>query len=165
MIQGAPADTQNPDSARKNHSPRNPQVHVLIQRLQQQMDRAVEVFAPADGSEPSEHGCAMGGNLNDLLAHNAEHERMHLGQIADRRYSLGLLQRTPRQRFLAEWYRERAALTALLLDLPDEALDKVTDEGTTTIRQIVEHVLFWDKDSVEHTAAAAATVQSSDGGQ
>lgn len=67
-------------------------------------------------------------------------------------YSLGLLQRTPRERFLAEWYRERAALIALLLDLPDEALDKSTGDGQTTIRQIVEHVLYWDADSVEHTA-------------
>lgn len=132
----------------------NPEVRALIRRLQDQMNRAVEVFTPAEGSEKSAHGCAMGGNLNDLLAHNTEHERMHYGQIADRRYSLGLLQRTPRQRFLAEWYRERAALTALLLDLPDDALDKETDAGATTIRQIVEHVLFWDKDSVEDTAAA-----------
>ena len=140
----------------------NPEVRALIRRLQEQMNRAVEVFTPVQGPEASAHGCAMGGDLNDLLAHNAEHERMHIGQIADRRYSLGLLQRTPRERYLAEWYRERAALTALLFDLPDEALDKVTDEGTTTIRQIVEHVLFWDKDSVEDTAAAA---QASSGGQ
>ncbi len=161
MTQVTATNTENADTPKND----NPQVRVLIQRLQQQMNRAVEVFAPVEGAEASSHGCAMGGNLNDLLAHNAEHERMHLGQIADRRYSLGLLQRTPRQRFLAEWYRERAALTALLLDLPDEALDTATDEGATTIRQIVEHVLFWDKDSVEHTAAAAAAIQSSDAGQ
>jgi uncharacterized damage-inducible protein DinB len=128
------------------------QVRDLIQRLQDQMDRAVAVFAGADGTEPSDHVCAMGGDLNTLLAHNAEHERMHYGQISDRRYSLGLLQRTARQRYLAEWYRERAALIALLLDLPDEALDQTAAEGDTTIRQIVEHVLYWDRDSVEHTA-------------
>jgi uncharacterized damage-inducible protein DinB len=128
------------------------EVHELIQRLQTQMNRAVEVFSTREGKEVSGHVCAMGGDLNDLLAHNAEHERMHYGQIADRRYSLGVLQRTPRQRFLAEWYQQRAALIALLLDLPDEALDAATAEGETTIRQIVEHVLYWDRDSVEHTA-------------
>jgi|SRR5579871_1407957 len=128
------------------------EVAALIARLQAQMDRAVEVFSSREGTEPSDHVCAMGGTLNDLLAHNSEHERMHYGQIADRRYALGLLQRSPRQRYLAEWYRERAALIALLLDLPDEALDAVTEEGQTTIRQIVEHVLYWDQDSVEHTA-------------
>jgi uncharacterized damage-inducible protein DinB len=128
------------------------QVRDLIQRLQDQMDRAVTVFSGAHGSESSDHVCAMGGDLNDLLAHNAEHERMHYGQIAARRYGLGLLQRTPRQRYLAEWYRERAALIALLLDLPDEALNQAPEEGDTTIRQIVEHVLYWDRDSVEHTA-------------
>ena len=136
----------------KNNQSTTTKVQELIQQLQTRMNRAVEVFESREGSEPSDHGCAMGGNLNDLLAHNAEHERMHYGQISDRRYALGLLQRTPRQRYLAEWYRERAALIGLLLDLPDEALDAVTEDGQTTIRQIVEHVLYWDRDSVEHTA-------------
>lgn len=130
----------------------NPEVQALLLRLRQRMDRALEVFAGAEGPEPSDHGCAMGGSLADLLAHNAEHEKMHLGQISDRRYSLGLLQRTPRERYLAEWFRERAALMAMLLDLPDPALDAPTGDGETTIRQIVEHVLYWDEDSVEHTA-------------
>jgi uncharacterized damage-inducible protein DinB len=116
------------------------------------MNRAVEVFSEAQGTEVSSHPCAMNGNLNDLLAHNAEHEKMHYGQVSDRRYSLGLLQKDPRHRYLAEWYRERAALIGLLFDLPDSALDAVTDEGFTTIREIVEHVLYWDQDSVEHTA-------------
>ncbi len=116
------------------------------------MDRAVVVLSHAEGDERSDHPCAMRGTLNDLIAHNAEHERMHYGQISDRRYAMGRMQRTPRERYLAEWYRERAALIALLLDLPDEALDVVTDEGATTIRQIVEHVLHWDTDSVEAAA-------------
>ena len=132
----------------------------LVAQLQEQMNRAVEVFSDRNGAEPSDHVCAMGGCLNDLLAHNAEHERMHAGQLSDRRYALGLLQRTPRQRFLAEWYRERAALIALLLDLPDEALDRTTGDGTTTIREIVDHVLYWDRDSVEDTARKSVTVDS-----
>jgi uncharacterized damage-inducible protein DinB len=134
----------------------NPEVRALVLRLQEQMSRAVEVFTDVTGNESSEHPCAMRGTLNDLLAHNAEHEKMHLGQISDRRYALGLIQKDPRQRFLAEWYRERAALIALLLDLPDDALDRETEPGITTIRKIVEHVLWWDKDSVEHTAQAMA---------
>lgn len=132
------------------------EVYELIKRLQTQMNRAIEVFSDREGTEPSEHVCAMGGTLNDLLAHNAEHDRMHAGQLADRRYTLGQLQRNPRHRYLAEWYRERAALIALLLDLPDQALDAQTGEGETTIRQIVEHVLHWDTDSVEHTANSQA---------
>src|SRR5262245_30488885 len=131
----------------------NAEVRALIRRLQEQVDRAVDVFSEARGDEASSHPCGMGGDLDDLLAHNAEHEKMHAGQISDRRYSMGLLQKEPRHRYLAEWYRERAAVIALLLDLPDSALDVVTDEGFTTIREIVEHVLYWDKDSVEHTAA------------
>jgi hypothetical protein len=128
------------------------EVRALIGRLHEQMNRAVEVFAGAQGTELSTHPCAMGGSLNDLLAHNTEHERMHAGQVSDRRYSLKLLQKNPRQRYLAEWYRERATLIILLLDLPDSALDAIAEEGDTTIREIVEHVLYWDHDSVEHSA-------------
>lgn len=128
------------------------EVDDLVARLQMQINRAIDVFSRLDGEEASGHVCAMGGTVNDLLAHNAEHDRMHAGQIADRRYSLGMLQRAPRQRYLAEWYRERAALISLLLDLPDEALDAPIDDGATSIRQIVDHVLYWDRDSVEHTA-------------
>ncbi|WP_395094766.1 hypothetical protein [Armatimonas sp.] len=131
---------------------RNPEVSVLIERLQQQMNRAVDVFTEVAGDEPSAHPCAMRGNLNDLLAHNAEHEKMHYGQISDRRYALGLIQKSPRERYLAEWYRERAALIALLLDLPDDALDKESEPGITTLRKIIEHVLHWDRSSVEDTA-------------
>ena len=131
---------------------KNPEVAALIERLQSQMNHAVEVFADVKGGEPSSHPCAMDGTLNDLLAHNAEHEKMHYGQISDRRYSLGLIQKSPRERNLAEWYKERAALIALLLDLPDDALDKESEPGITTIRKIVEHVLHWDRSSVEDTA-------------
>lgn len=140
---------------------RNPETLALVRRLQEQMNRALEVFENVEGNESSSHVCAMNGTLNDLIAHNAEHEKMHAGQISDRRYGLGQLQRTPRQRFLAEWYRERAALIALLLDLPDSALDVETEPGVTTIRHIVEHVLYWDKDSVEHTAQAIDDVKES----
>lgn len=130
---------------------KNPEVAALIERLQSQMNHAVEVFADLEGGEPSSHPCAMRGNLNDLLAHNAEHEKMHYGQISDRRYALGLIQKSPRERYLAEWYKERAALIALLLDLPDDALDKESEPGITTIRKIIEHVLHWDRSSVEDT--------------
>ena len=130
----------------------NPEVAILIDRLQAQMNRALDVFEDIEGTELSAHPCAMHGNLNDLLAHNAEHEKMHYGQVSDRRYALGLIQKSPRQRYLAEWYRERAAFISLLLDLPDDALDKETEPGVTTIRQIIEHVLHWDKSSVEDTA-------------
>ena len=141
----------------------NPEVAALIERLQVQINRAVEVFAEVEGSELSSHPCAMRGNLNDLLAHNAEHEKMHYGQISDRRYALGLIQKSPRERYLAEWYRERAALIALLLDLPDDALDKETEPGITTIRHIIEHVLHWDKSSVDDTATRYGAESS--GGQ
>lgn len=134
----------------------NPQVEELIRRLQAQMNATLETFRDAtaeDMARYDDHGCAVGKTLGGLLAHNIEHDRMHLGQVATKRWELGVMQGDTAHRLLAEWYRERAALVAALLGLPDAALDRRPEEGETTIREVIEHVLYWDKDSVDHAAA------------
>ncbi len=131
----------------------NPQVKQLIARLHAQMNRTLENFSglsTEDMARPDDHGCAVGGTLGGLLAHNVEHDRMHTGQVATKRWELGVMQGDVAQRLLAEWYRERALLISSLIGLPDEALNRRPAEGETTIREVIEHVLFWDKDSVDH---------------
>src|SRR5690242_6662010 len=110
----------------------NPQVKELIRRLQAQMKTTLEVFDQINAADLAlfdDHGCAVGQTLGGLLAHNIEHDRMHLGQVATKRWELGVMQGDTAHRLLAEWYRERAALIAALLGLPDEALDKAPAEG------------------------------------
>jgi hypothetical protein len=66
---------------------------------------------------------------------------------------MGVMQNDSAQRLMAEWYRERAILISTLLGLPDEALDRRPAEGETTIAEVIEHVLYWDKDSIDHAVA------------
>ena len=56
-----------------------------------------------------------------------------------------------RARLLAESVTARAGLVAALLDLPDEALDRRPEEGATTIREVIEHVLYWERNSMAQT--------------
>jgi uncharacterized damage-inducible protein DinB len=127
----------------------------LLLALQDAMNKTLEML---DGLEeqhldqPCSHGCAMGNGVRGLLVHNIEHERAHAGQVASIRFELKAMQDQSVHRLLAEWMRERASLAALLIGLPDEALDAKWREGEWSIREIVEHVLYWEKDSVEHLA-------------
>ena len=68
--------------------------------------------------------CAMGGTVQKLLVHNLAHDRMHLGQIHEKRWALDAMQEGDLPRLLAEMIQARAAIVAALLDLPDEALDR-----------------------------------------
>jgi hypothetical protein len=135
---------------------RNPEVSRLIARLHAQMNATLQTFdglMAGDLDRPDDHGCAVGGTLGGLLAHNIEHDRMHTGQIATKRWEIGAMQGDPALRLLAELYRERAVLISSLIGLPDEALDRRPAEGETTIREVIEHVLYWEYDSVSHAAA------------
>jgi uncharacterized damage-inducible protein DinB len=123
------------------------------------MEATVERLSALDDAaldSPSGHPCAMGGTLRKLLVHNVAHDRMHLGQIHGKRYELDVLQESELARLLAENLVARAEIIASLIDLPDDALDRRPVDGATetTIREVVEHVLYWEKDSVDHTVAA-----------
>lgn len=125
----------------------------LLLTLQNAMDQTLEKL---DGLEERQldqacsHGCAMGNGVRGLLVHNIEHERAHAGQVANIRFEIKAMQNQSVHRLLAEWMRERAALAAVLIGLPDEALDARYREGEWSIREAVEHVLYWEKDSVDH---------------
>jgi hypothetical protein len=124
--------------------------------MQAQMNRTLEILdaiQAQDLARPDDHGCAVGKTLGGLLAHDIEHDRMHAGQIATKRWELGVMQGDPAHRLMAELLRERALLISALIGLPDEALDRRPEKGETIIREVVEHVLYWEGDSMEHAAA------------
>ena len=52
---------------------------------------------------------------------------------------------------MREWLRERAALIATLVGLPDEALDRRRKPDEWSIREVVEHTLYWERDSLSAT--------------
>ncbi|MEX2230065.1 MAG: hypothetical protein WEB13_10560 [Dehalococcoidia bacterium] len=99
------------------------------------------------------HGCAMDGGVRRLLVHNAEHDRMHAGMISNARYQARAMQESALGRLLRDWLRERAELAGQLLASPDAVLAMRADGDEWTVREHVEHVLFWEHDSIETAIA------------
>ena len=125
----------------------------LIKALQSSMNETlVKLYELSDEQlgYPCSHGCAMGEGVRGLLVHNIEHERMHLGQVAHVRFRLKAMQDSRVHRLLAEWLRDRTALAASLIGLADEAIDARYEDGEWSVKENVEHVLYWEKDSVDH---------------
>jgi uncharacterized damage-inducible protein DinB len=127
-------------------------VHELVQRLEDSMKESfgkIESISSDYVDQPCRHGCARGGTVWHLLTHNIEHERMHTGQIVGVRDAMKRLQQDKKYRLLAELYVARAMLVASLIDLEDNDIDQAPIEGGWTIREIVEHVIYWDRDSID----------------
>jgi uncharacterized damage-inducible protein DinB len=131
------------------------QVNALIDKLYaslQQTVTALSVLSDAELDELSPHPCAMGGTIHDLLAHNIDHERMHVGQVYTARYNLRKMQFSRVDRMIAETIRARAELIAALVGLPDDALDASMLQDHWTIREMIEHTIYWDRNSIDDLA-------------
>ena len=85
--------------------------------------RVLAALSDAELDEHSDHPCAMGGSVRDLLTHNIDHERMHTGQVYSARYSQRKMQKSEVDRLMAETLKARTELIASLIGLPDDALD------------------------------------------
>lgn len=132
------------------------QVEELIHRLEVSMRESFEKIARLPESyldEDCRHVCARKGQVWHLLTHNIEHERMHRGQIISARDSLRRLQQDRKSRLLAELYVARAEVIASLIGLSDEDLDKAPKEGKWSIREVVDHVIYWDRNSIDDLSA------------
>lgn len=95
------------------------------------------------------HGCAMGGGVRRLLIHNADHERQHAGAVTNARMHRAELQESEHARLVRDWLRERVELAWLLIGASDELLDAPTGEGEWSVRKNVEHVLYWERDTID----------------
>jgi len=132
------------------------QVNTLIDKLYaslQQTVAALSVLSEAELDELSAHPCAMGGTIHDLLAHNVDHERMHMGQVYTARYNFRKMLFSRVDRLVAETIRARAELIAALIGLPDDALDAPMPQDQWTIRQMIEHAIYWDRNSIDDLAS------------
>ncbi len=146
------------------------EVMTLIRALSERIVDALEQLSglsDADLDELCGHPCATGGTVRSLLTHNIDHERMHIGQVYNIRYEAKMMQNAQVARLLAEWLRDRALLVSALYGLTDEDLDRRHAEGEYSIRESVEHVLYWEKDSVDGllTERAQATIPTSAAGE
>ncbi len=150
----------------------NPDVQRLIEQLIRSMVETAATLSrleEADLDRTSGHPCAMGGSVRKLLIHNLAHDQMHLGQVQEKRWALDAMQEGDLARLLADLIQARAEMIAALIDLPDEALDRVAEGSATptSIREVIEHVLYWEQNSMEQTrqkfGAPQATVSPSAG--
>jgi uncharacterized damage-inducible protein DinB len=106
---------------------------------------------PASLQQPCAHGCARGGTARDLLVHNIFHEKQHTGQVWSVRDQLRLLPGWGSQdlpTLLADYYTSRAQLIAALFGLADDQLDAKPPDGGWSVRETIDHVLYWDRDSI-----------------
>jgi hypothetical protein len=131
------------------------QVNELVQMLQASLAETLGVLAvlsEAELDEHSDHPCAMGGSVRDLLTHNIDHERMHTGQVYSARYSQRKMQNSQVDRLLAETLKARVELIASLIGLPDDALDVRTPDDQWTVREMIEHTIYWERHSIDELA-------------
>lgn len=131
------------------------QVDRLVEMLLSSLNETLGVLAhlsDAELDDLSEHPCAMGGSLRDLLTHNIDHEQMHAGQIYSLRYGKRKMQTGQVDRLMAETLRARANLIAALIGLDDKDLDAEAPDDDWTIRQVIEHTLYWERHSIDDLA-------------
>lgn len=131
------------------------QVNDLIELLHDSLTETLNVLSvlsEAELDDLSDHPCAMGGTVRDLLTHNIDHEKMHTGQLYSARYSQRKMQKHETDRLLAETLRARTELIAALIGLPDDALDARTDDDRWTIREMIEHTVYWERHSIDDLA-------------
>jgi hypothetical protein len=131
------------------------QTDQLVQMLLSSLNETLGVLShlsDAEVDDLSEHPCAMGGTVRDLLTHNIDHEQMHAGQIYSLRYSMKKMQKSQVDRLMAETIGARANLIAALIGLDDLDIDTRTPDDDWTIREIVEHAIYWERHSIDDLA-------------
>ena len=131
------------------------QVNELMQMLRASLAQTLGILSAlsdAELDEHSEHPCAMGGSVRDLLTHNIDHERMHTGQVFSARYSQRKMQKSEVDRLTAETLKARTELIASLIGLPDDALDVRTPDDQWTVREMIAHTLYWERHSINELA-------------
>lgn len=134
-------------------------IQALVDHIGDSLERLAEL-TDEDLDQPCAHPCATGGTVRSLLTHNIDHERMHVGQVYNIRYEAKMMQNAAVARLLAEWLRDRAVLISSLYGLSDADLDRRHAEGEYSIRETIEHVLYWEKDSVDGLLAERAEARA-----
>ena len=99
--------------------------------------------------EPSSHVCAQGKDVWTLITNDIDHEKIHVGQIAEARYEARITQ-SHMHRLIAEWLMERARLIDPLVGLTDEQLNQETAPGGWTYRAVAKHTLLVEQDSLKN---------------
>ena len=134
----------------------------LALQLLEQLTESVRTLLAMDDDDlsfPTTHGCAMNGGVRRLLIHNAEHDRTHTSAISAARQRARQMQESELARLTQELIRQRAELVGQLLQMPDELLEAKAPDDDWSIRQGVEHILFWENDSMVQASTEVAAAE------
>ena len=134
-------------------------VRRLLESMTDTIDR-LQQLSDADLGRECSHSCAMGGGVRRLLVHNAEHDRQHAAAISNARTAGGALQESELALLLRDWLRERAELVGQLLTAPDDVFDLAAAGDEWDVREHVEHVLHWERDSIDTAMREAEAARS-----
>ncbi len=126
----------------------------LTESMLQTLDSLV-ALADEELLEPSSHVCAQGKDVWTLITNDIDHEKIHLGQIAEARYEARITQ-SHMHRLIAEWLMERARLIGALVGLTDEQVNQETAPGGWTYRAVAKHTLLVEQDSLKNMREAIA---------
>jgi len=124
----------------------------LSLQLLRQMNQTVErllLLSEEDLGKAVDHVCAMNGGLRRLLVHNAEHERIHAGAISNARFTAKRMQESDFAHLALELMRSRIEVVGQLLFMEDALLDAKPQNDEWPIRKHIEHLLYWEKDSMD----------------
>ena len=140
---------------------------LALQLIQQLTDTvgSLSALSETDLRHDVDHGCAMDGGLRRLLVHNAEHDRQHAAPISNARQRARQMPEQELPRLIRDLIHQRAEVISLLLGMDDELLDAKSPDDDWSVREHVEHLLFWENDSMAAAtrdvgAAASATTPS-----
>jgi len=123
----------------------------LALALMQQLTETVERLALSsddDLGHDIDHGCAMDGGLRRLLVHNAEHDRQHAASVSNARQRAKQMPEAELPRLIRDLIHQRAEVISLLLAMDDTLLDAQAPNDEWSVRQHIEHLLYWENDSM-----------------
>ena len=119
----------------------------LMRQLMETVERLASL-SEDDLRRDVDHGCAMDGGLRRLLVHNAEHDRQHAAPISNARQCERQMPEAELPRLIRDLIHQRAEAVSLLLAMDDALLDAKASNDAWTVREHVEHLLHWEKDSI-----------------
>lgn len=122
-------------------------VRELLQEITSTVDTLLQL-SDDDLDAACSHGCAYDGGIRRLLVHNAEHDRMHAAAISNARAGNRRFQESELAHLVRNLLHERVDLIGLILDADDEVLAMKAQGDDWDVRQQVEHVLYWEADSM-----------------
>ena len=131
----------------------------LIRRLLAEMAGSIDRLqglSDEDLDQACDHGCAMDGGIRRLLVRNAEHDRMHAGVVSNARYGANAMQESELARLLRDWLRERTELVGQLLVSDESVLELQASGDEWTVREHVEHVPHWERDTIDAVVPSEA---------